>query len=77
MLFLNHVKFIHIMYEMQSFAHLYCTKNAYCLFHLTALFEYKTALFEYKTALLEYIDLFLLDVPIYSSMICCTSNQDL
>jgi len=36
-----------------------------------------TALLEYKTALLEYIDLFVLDVLIYFSMIYCTFTQDL
>jgi len=36
-----------------------------------------TALLEQRTALLEYTDLFVLDVLIYSSMIYCTSNQDL
>jgi len=56
--------------------HLYCTKNTYCMFRLTALLEY-------KIALLEYIVLFVLDVLInqsiinHSSMIYCTSNQDL
>jgi len=59
----------HVLYKECILPLLY--QKLFCMLCLTALLEY-------KTALLKYIDLLVLhDNLIYSSMIYCTSNQDL